>query len=305
MPTDSLKLFLTKLIDYAGLFPPANLNLIPALKNYRTYIECEDYWIMSQFIIPVNELENISDSEMEIFNNKFQLDLSILSGNLFNDIDKLKSFKSKYSNKIAFSGLESRIGKIAELQELLSSTIFTINNENLNLATFFELPYGDDWVENMQIAVKTISDFNKKNQSNFGFKLRCGGIKAEMFPEPPFVSNAIIHCIKNDVPMKFTAGLHHPIRHYNESVKTKMYGFINIFIGGMLAKKYNLSPSELTEILIDENENNFSFTNDLIIWDKLKLNKDQIMNYRKYNFISYGSCSFDEPRKDLTNLGIF
>ena len=126
-----------------------------------------------------------------------------------------------------------------------------------------------------------------------------------MFPEPSFVSNAILNCIKYTVPMKFTAGLHHPIRHFNDSVNTKMYGFFNIFIGGMLAKKYNLSPSELTEILIDENENNFSFTNDLIIWNKFKLNKNEIMNYRKNNFISYGSCSFDEPREDLTNLGIF
>ena len=244
MPTDSLKLFLTKLIDYAGLFPPANLNLIPALKNYRTYIECEDHWIISQFIIPVNELENISDSEMENFNNKFQLDLSILSGNLFDDIEKLKSFKCKYSNKIAFSGLETRIGKIEEFQELISSTNFTINNENLNLATFFELHYGDDWVENMQIAVKTISDFNKNNQSNFGFKLRCGGIKADMFPEPTFVANAIIHCIKYDVPMKFTAGLHHPIRHHSSEYDTEMHGFINMFCASTFASTFPKPENE-------------------------------------------------------------
>ena len=54
MPAESLKLFLTKLIDYAGLFPPAKLELEPALKNYSKYIQCDDNWMMSQFIIPVN-----------------------------------------------------------------------------------------------------------------------------------------------------------------------------------------------------------------------------------------------------------
>ena len=54
MPVESLKLFLIKLIDYAGLFPPAKLELEPALKNYSKYIQCDNNWMMSQFIIPVN-----------------------------------------------------------------------------------------------------------------------------------------------------------------------------------------------------------------------------------------------------------
>ena len=57
----------------------------------------------------------------------------------------------------------------------------------------------------MQITVKTISEFNKVNQFDFGFKLRCGGIKSDMFPKPTFVANAIINCIEHEVPMKFTA----------------------------------------------------------------------------------------------------
>ena len=77
MPTKSLKLLLNKLIDYAGLFPPANLNLILALKKYREYIECEDNWMMSQFIIPLNDLGNISTKDMEKFDESFPLNLSM------------------------------------------------------------------------------------------------------------------------------------------------------------------------------------------------------------------------------------
>ena len=60
MQTESLKIFLTNLIDYAGLFPPANLQLEPAIKKYGKYIRCNDNWIMSQFIVPINLLNNIT-----------------------------------------------------------------------------------------------------------------------------------------------------------------------------------------------------------------------------------------------------
>ena len=305
MPAKSLKLFLTKLIDYAGLFPPANLDIIPALINYQKYIECEDNWMMSQFIIPLNDLKNITVKDMELFDEFFPLDLSILSGNLANDIEKLNSFKNLYPNKVKFSGLETRISNLDELQDLLTSTNSTIKNNNLNLATFFELPYCENWIEKMQIAVKTISEFNDVNHTNYGFKLRCGGIKADMFPEPSFVSNAILNCMKNDIPMKFTAGLHHPIRHYNDSVNTKMYGFFNIFIGGMLAQKFDLNNDQLIEILTDENQQNFIFNEDEFKWKNYKITNEEIEQFRSKNFISYGSCSFDEPREDLTNLGLF
>ena len=305
MPTKSLNLFLSKLIDYAGLFPPANLDLIPALNNYRKYIDCEDSWMMSQFIIPLNDLKNISVKDMELFDDSFPLDLSILSGNLANDIEKLNSFKNLYPNKVKFSGLETRISNLDELLDLLTSTNSTIKNNNLNLSSFFELPYCENWLVKMENAINTISKFNKLNQTNFGFKLRCGGIKADMFPEPSFVSNAILSCIKNEVPMKFTAGLHHPVRHFNDSVNTKMYGFFNIFIGGMLAQKFNLNFNQLVEILTDEDEANFIFNEDEFRWKNYKIKNEEIEQYRSKNFISYGSCSFDEPREDLTNLGIF
>ncbi len=305
MPIKSLKIFLNKLIDYAGLFPPANLNLNKALKKYREYIECDDSWIMSQFVIHLNDLENISKDDMEIFNDNFQLDFSVLSENLENDIEKLNQFKNQFSNKVKFSGLETLICQSDDLYNLLTSTNITIQNNNLKLSSFFELSYDKNWLKGMFIAVKTISKFNKLNKTNFGFKLRCGGIKANMFPDSNLVSNTILNCIKDNVPMKFTAGLHHPFRHFDDNINTKIYGFFNIFIGAMLAQKYKFKCSQLNQILLDENEYSFIFYEDKIKWKNFHITNDEIKQFRKSQFISFGSCSFDEPREDLIKLGVF
>ena len=53
MPTASLCALLTQAIDYAGLFPPASLELEPALRNYAEYAGGPDVRLLGAFILPV------------------------------------------------------------------------------------------------------------------------------------------------------------------------------------------------------------------------------------------------------------
>jgi hypothetical protein len=103
--------------------------------------------------------------------------------------------------------------------------------------------------------------------------------------------------------MKCTAGLHHPIRHYNESVQTKMYGFINVFGAGLLAGDQSLSQEKIQKILEEENASNFLFDDEGFSWNDLRIAISGIANARK-KMISFGSCSFDEPREDLQKLNL-
>ena len=125
-----------------------------------------------------------------------------------------------------------------------------------------------------------------------------------MFPPTEDIAHTILACREAGVSMKFTAGLHHPVRHYNESVKTKMYGFFNIFIGGMIAHKFSLGIDTLVAILLDEIPENFKFDENGLGWKNYSISNLEIQNYRQESFISYGSCSLDEPREDLQQLGL-
>ena len=84
--SSSLGHFLDKLIDYAGLFPPAKLDIKPSLKNYAEYIQSTDKWMMSKFIIPVSRLDEISTDSMKKYSENFPLNLSLISDDICDDI---------------------------------------------------------------------------------------------------------------------------------------------------------------------------------------------------------------------------
>ena len=67
------------------------------------------------------------------------------------------------------------------------------------------------------------------------FKLRCGGLEAAAFPSPEQVAFTLDTCRSAGVPLKFTAGLHHPLRHLDPGLQTPMHGFVNVLAAGALA----------------------------------------------------------------------
>ena len=73
----------------------------------------------------------------------------------------------------------------------------------------------------------------------------------------------------------------------------------------MIMKKYKVEKEILVKILMDESKENFKFDDGKLSWKEFYINNHEIDRFRKENFISYGSCSFDEPREDLKELGIF
>ncbi len=180
---------------------------------------------------------------------------------------------------------------------LTAEKLGKINGKPIHV--FFESPPN----ENLNILIDAISAHNKSGGMS-GYKLRTGGVEASAFPPAEKIAHAVKTCINAGVPMKFTAGLHHPIRHYNESVKTKMYGFVNMFAAGFLNLCLNMSEDILVEILEDENPSDFRFLDGSFMWKEYAVLASRVKEVREKYLISFGSCSFDEPVDDLKNLGL-
>jgi hypothetical protein len=106
---------------------------------------------------------------------------------------------------------------------------------------------------------------------------------------------------KQQVAIKFTAGLHHPVRLFHESVQTKMHGFLNVLGAGVLALEHGWKESDIVRMLDDEDPSSFSFTDDAFAWRDAKIATAKIAA-RRGLVTSLGSCSFDEPREDLRGL---
>ena len=106
----SSRSFLTGIIDYAGLFPPANLHLKEAFENYLLYSKSTDSFMLSRFICPVKlfkELGKLSvNSESEIYLSvlgRGGYNINDFNENLSEDIIMWKEFvKNTNNNEILF-----------------------------------------------------------------------------------------------------------------------------------------------------------------------------------------------------------
>lgn len=308
MTSSPFQAFMAGLIDYAGLFPPASLPLAEALKHYDRYLPCADNWMLGRFIIPASQLTDLptlpntwhfsalgrSGSTAPEFADGLELDLSCL-----------KDFRKTQTASVDVFEVRLPASVLAspnDLLELLNSSNQQLTDQN-NLIVFYEVTLDDEWRDNTTTTIAAISQHNQLTGHHNGFKLRTGGVVASAFPSAEQIAHALLLCRDYNVPFKATAGLHHPIRHYNESVQTKMHGFINVFGAGILAHVHQLTSEQTIAIINEEDARHFDFTESQFAWENLSATSEQIKSIRQDQFISYGSCSFVEPREDMQKLG--
>lgn len=153
-------------------------------------------------------------------------------------------------------------------------------------------------------AIDLIAEFNSKPpRPAFGFKLRTGGVSADAFPSSAEIANVLVAAARRQVPIKFTAGLHHPIRQFRDEVNTKMHGFLNVLGAAVLATEHKWGQEQTAAMLEDEDPKSFSFELEWFGWRQWKIDTERLRKQRPL-VVSFGSCSFDEPREDLRALGL-
>ena len=59
--------FFREIVDYAGLFPPAQLALDAAIQNYARYPQQPDAWLLGRFICPAPKLDQLAPFRDELF----------------------------------------------------------------------------------------------------------------------------------------------------------------------------------------------------------------------------------------------
>jgi hypothetical protein len=137
-----------------------------------------------------------------------------------------------------------------------------------------------------------------------GAKLRCGGVEPGAFPSPARVAQVIATCREHALPLKCTAGLHHPLRHTAVDVGAMSHGFLNVFGAGILAYAHDLTRERIESCIADERAASFIFESDSFAWRDLSADAATVERARRDLMTGFGSCSFDEPRADLQDLGL-
>jgi hypothetical protein len=83
-----------------------------------------------------------------------------------------------------------------------------------------------------------------------------------------------------------------------------MHGFLNLFGGAALARVHRLGERRMAKILAEDEPRAWRFEDGVLAWRDLAATADQVRDARRVLATSIGSCSFDEPRDDLRELGL-
>lgn len=323
----SLHALLREIVDYAGLFPPAKLDLDPAFRNYARYRGEPEAWMLGRFVCPADVLAKLDAYRAALIAAGPPFGFAVLARGGADapaataagtaDISAAAEFERRHTGAVRVDAFEIKLpGDFAEsdagarkthLDRLASAAADAGLGDR---ALFFEPVAGADSETGLQSVCGALAACNASAAASsnttaprFGFKLRTGGLDAAAFPSSARLAAVLLACREAGVPLKFTAGLHHPVRRHDAGVRAIMHGFVNVFTAAVLGYALQLDLHDLIAILDEEDPANFRFDDESAAWNDAEATIGEIEHARRCVAVSFGSCSFDEPRDDLRGLG--
>lgn len=314
-----IRTLLTDILDYAGLFPPAVLEFDDAVRKFAAYRRCPESFMLGRFVCPIDKLSLAEHYLDELFREE-PLRLSLV-GRGGDSLDAwctglaagcraAREFAARAGSRVRIEAYEVRLPP--EILGAEAETALPVWAERIAAAAqleecrfYFEIGLGSDWRVGVPRAVSCVRQLSTRFALPVaGVKLRCGGIEPAAFPSAEQVAVMIATCRDLQTPLKFTAGLHHPTPRYDAGVRARMHGFLNVFLAGILAHTLHLDAPDILAIVEEHDARHFHFSNEFVGWSQAEATISEVQYARRGAAISFGSCSFDEPRADLRELGL-
>lgn len=292
-----LKTLLDSIVDYAGLYPPAQIDLRSAMQNYAHYKATPYAWMLSRFVLPAARLEEFTAIASDLSLPQWSLSLVI------KDPTELEQAFALQTQSIKIAALEFTPQSPEAIPTLISKI-------PPHVEAFFEVPLNATFPDTLALLRSTSAAATPA-----AAKLRTGGITESAFPSTRSLAEWICTCAQAKVPFKATAGLHHPLPgHYRltyepNSPIAPMQGFLNVAIAAAFAYHQSLTPAEIISLLeIHSLTDSLDLQEETLVWHssqgKRHLTQLEIQTARQQFFRSFGSCSFEEPIEDLRELGL-
>lgn len=325
---EAVRVFLTGLFDYAGLFPPASLTLEDAISEYAQYRMGSDKWMIGPFVCHVSSLDDL-DAFGRLFEKSPPFQFSILTRTaddstdfslvLQEDLEEMNRFVKRHSGNVSTDIIEVRVPRVASADRKEAGAILSdlgaleTGCPLIPDSVFLEVSRDEDFavhLENVasaiafstEISANMSGDLSGKSFPRVGLKLRCGGTNPLDFPTPGQIAEFLKTVIRHRVQFKATAGLHHPVRHVDCKSGFIMHGFLNVFFAAALDAVHDVDVSTMIQVLEEMDADAFAFSDDGIRWRDWAISTKALAQIRERLASSIGSCSFDEPRADLVSL---
>jgi hypothetical protein len=241
---------LSEIVDYAGLFPPAKLDMGVAVGNYAAYLAGPHAWMLGRFIVPVSRLEEFEREAAGLFPapmnpvsgvgepveppEPWRIS-ALLGDDVDGDIERVFAFNQRHAPPETDVGGEDdedteRAPGVADSganngDDGAEEEIHGLGGGAVIDTVEFKASSGREIDRLMTIVPEQLDAFIEIpiSQDPRGMvaamagtgaraKVRTGGVTADAFPSAEEVARFISACASAEVAFKATAGLHHPVR---------------------------------------------------------------------------------------------
>lgn len=293
-PAATLRALMRRVVDYAGLFPPAALSMSDAVARYASHLAAPESWMLGRFVVPVERLGELAEAASPLVGagtDAWRLS-ALIGGEPAAAGPLVRAFNAAHRGRFVVDAVECRAvagGRVA-------ASIGALPGE---LRIFVEVPLLDDPGRLLE----------EVRSAGAWAKMRTGGVTAESFPSAREVARFIARAAELSVPFKATAGLHHPIcgdhaLTYEAGAPTgRMFGFLNVFVATAFAH-CRVQERVLVDIVAEDEPAAFRFGDEELRWRGRSVTSRQVASARGGLGLSFGSCSFEEPVAGLRELGL-
>lgn len=272
------------LFDYAGLYPPAGLDVASAVENYLAFLQGNDAHALGRFVVDLSRVGAVRDAAGDRFH---RVRLSVVATASAN----WNGLSSWLDGGAPIEAVEMKVAAPSDVDS-------AARRLPSGLIAYFEV--------SLDAGSAPLLDAVCASGANV--KLRMGGVVAEAFPSAHAVAEGLQAIAERHLAFKATAGLHHPLRsrhaftYASGSAQGMMHGFVNLCCAAALVHAGG-QIGEAAAVLEETDPRAWRVSSEAIAWRDHLWGAEEIRAVRQELFASIGSCSFTEPLADLEALG--
>jgi len=300
---DAGRVLFTNLIDYAGLFPPASLDIDTAVAEYRRVRSGGDAWIAGRFLCSASRLDDLATAlvmTMRHGEEPWRIGV-ICDGDAGSCASTARAFHLQMDPAASVEVIETRLPPETTsetVQELLTAA-GAVNDRAIS---FFEVPATESGGADMIDSVYSVAAARDITGRTCGAKLRCGGATPQHVPDPDRVALFIDAATRAELPFKFTAGLHHPLIGRDHASGVVRHGFLNLEVAAAVARA-GAGLDQIEAAISDADPAAFDVSFAGLRWRGHDFPGALLAEVRARGFVAFGSCDFDELVAELYEMG--
>jgi hypothetical protein len=259
------------LVDDAGLFPPEELAMPVALARYRRDRTAGHSVLTGRFLCPAAALPTLVAS--------LAPDDSVSVGLI------VPLSEEMVREAVTAIEADARL-ELASVEGVPVTTVADAVSalDRVTVPRYVELP-----------VRAPAQDLDRLAAAGVRAKVRCGGVRAELFPTAEDLAGFLAGCVERGIAMKATAGLHHAVRYRDPVTGFTHHGFLNLLLGTCRAVA-GRSVADVVEVLRVEDAGELAAEAASV--------PATVVAGARAALVCYGSCSTSEPIEDLEQLGV-